>query len=226
MKIISLLILAAAFSGCAYAPTTQLQPGQRDTLKGSTFSVASHPKVNAVIQTGGKTAMFGAFAQPYFASEGARVMREDNIIDPAIAMSAAFEKDLQSTLGMQKVDGPRPYTGPGSDTFVKVSAQDLLKFYPQGDYVLDVDTAQWWLMYNMIDGYHVIYQSYSRLLDRKTGQPVASHACTFDSNKLQSDQPSYDEMLADHSALLKSFLGKAADKCTSEFLDILHGKSS
>lgn len=215
------LLPLLSISACAYTPQTSMEHAQ-SSLNGKTFSVVTYKTLDAKIQTAGKTMLFGQLANYHFASEGARVMREDGVPDPAIVTSQQVASQLTKDYNMHQVGTlGHVYTGPETMVGVETDIPALLKEYPQGDYLVDIDSQLWWMIYNIGDGYKVIYRGYNRLIDRATGQPVATRTCIFNSNDDEDDHPSYDEMLANKSERLKQYFAKAASKCAAEFIQNL-----
>lgn len=218
-RLVIACLAVAVLGGCAYVPSQTLDVAGQNKLKTKTFSSTSHHTLDVKVQTGGKTVLFGALAEPHFFSEGKRIMRENDIPDPAIATEQNIAAYLATQHKMKKVGQPQFYAGADADTPIKAAPTDLLAFYPDGDYLLDVDSNFWWMMYNLIDGYHVIYQSYTRLIDRQTGEPAVADMCVYDSNDNESDHPSYDEMLESKAAKLKAYLKAASEKCAKQFTE-------
>jgi len=90
----------------------------------------------------------------------------------------------------------------------------LVKIYPGADLILDVKTINW--MYNYYPTqwgkYHVNYAVRLRLLNGRTGDLIAQQLCKTDPTD-PANPPSLDGLRADHAALLKQLLHKAADTC-------------
>jgi hypothetical protein len=220
-------LAALAITACAYVPGVQLDAAQHNSLNNKTFSVVTHREINARVQTMGKTMMFGELAGPYYASQGQKLIRENNLPDPAVATATQIAASLTQRFGMQQVGTPgKLYNGDEPMGGVEADPADLLADYPEGDYLLDTDSLQWWMVYNIIDGYNVIYQSYTRLIDRKTGAVIAARPCVFSANADEDDHPSYDELLADKAARMKQYFTRASAKCSTEFILQLSPKAS
>jgi hypothetical protein len=93
----------------------------------------------------------------------------------------------------------------------------LVKAYPGADLILDVKTLNWMYLYypSQWSKYHVMYMARVRLIDGKTGALVAQHLCKVDPTD-PKNPPTSDALRADHAALLKQSLHKAADTCVSD----------
>lgn len=222
------LALAALFlASCAHVPQVNINSADLQSASGKTFTVAVHKAPDAKVQTGGKTALFGWMADPYFISEGARIQKEDNLSDPANVAADIIAAELSKNHGMTMVaKGPEYNVEEGKDSFVKVEPEYLTGFYKEGDYILDADTAMWWMMYNLGSGYDVFTQSYVRLIRRSDNQVVAAKACGFGVYHDLGERPSYDELLDNKGAKLNHYLVLAGEKCAKDFIAVLNGKPS
>lgn len=63
--------------------------------------------------------------------------------------------------------------------------------------------------------YRVMYTARVRLIDGKTGALMAQHLCKVEPTDAKNP-PTNDALRADHAALLKQYLHKAADTCVSD----------
>jgi len=62
----------------------------------------------------------------------------------------------------------------------------------------------------------------ARLIDASTGVRIAQAPCAYESN--DNDPPTYDEMLENHAARLKSMFLTATNSCSEVLQKALFGK--
>tara|TARA_R110000868_G_scaffold190862_2_gene434937 strand:+ start:3769 stop:4074 length:306 start_codon:yes stop_codon:yes gene_type:complete len=94
----------------------------------------------------------------------------------------------------------------------------MVKFYNNGDLLLDVDTRFWGLNTTGIN--NVWYISQIRLIDAYTKKDLAADTCTYKSSDIEpGSTPTYGELVDNNeAALLKQYLSNAAHYCASTFL--------
>jgi hypothetical protein len=102
----------------------------------------------------------------------------------------------------------------------KVASDDkvdvLIKEYPGVDFLIDTQTLNWMFVYYPSDWthYRVLYNARLRVIDTKSGKIIGESAC----KAMQGDEknpPTYDQLLANQAELLKKYLAKAGEECTS-----------
>jgi hypothetical protein len=159
--------------------------------------------------TAGKAA-FGLFGALAMVSAGNELVKSENIDDPAIEISAHLANDMAAKRSATLL--PVSHRIPTDD-----NPASLVKAYPGADVILDVKTINWMYSYYPSNWgkYHVTYAARVRLIDGKTGTLVAQHLCKIDPTD-PNDPPTNDALRADHAALLKQFLHKAAATCVSD----------
>ena len=93
----------------------------------------------------------------------------------------------------------------------------MLASNPGADYVLDVQTLNWSFAYFPTNWthYRVMYAARVRLIDATSKAVVAEAGCRSVPSD-DKDAPTYDQLLADKAALLKSHLAKAAAACADQ----------
>ncbi|MHA6206266.1 hypothetical protein ACXU4B_17700 [Dyella soli] len=199
--------LAVVVSGCVSAPTKSLDSGS--TFQGKHVVVTQYAKPDFSAMTPGKAA-FGLFGAMAMISAGNELVKSENIEDPAIEISDHLASDMA-------VKRSATILPASHQIAVDDNPSSLVKIYPGADVILDVKTINW--MYNYYPTnwgkYHVMYTARVRLIDGKTGALVAQHMCKVDPTD-PNDPPSNDALRADHAALLKQFLHKAANTCISD----------
>ena len=90
--------------------------------------------------------------------------------------------------------------------------------------VLDVETINWMFIYFPLDWshYRIMYVARARLIDANTGKRIAQAPCTYKSD--DKTPPTYDQMLADKAALLKTMLAAAANSCAEIWRKALYAQ--
>ncbi|WP_267226253.1 hypothetical protein [Dyella silvae] len=198
--------IAVVLSGCVSAPTKSLDSGS--ALQGKHVVVTQYAKPDFSAMTPGKAA-FGMFGAMAMVSAGNELVKSENIEDPAIEISEQIANDMAVKRSATVL--------PSSH---QIAADDnpasLVKIYPGADVILDVKTINWMYSYypTQWSKYHVFYAARVRLIDGKTGALVAQQLCKVDPTD-PNDPPTNDALRADHAALLKQFLHKAASTCVS-----------
>lgn len=222
LKSAKYLVAASLMTGCAYVPRETLTDSNVTDIKGNTFSVSKYKELTAVVSTPGITTVFGSLAAPHYMSEGARIQKEENISDPSWKLSEIVSNYLKSTYGMKPVGDGKFYVGSDSSA-MRPDASNILGFYKEGNYVLDVKGSNWSMLYNF-DGYSILYQGYGRLIERNTGKTIAQSVCVYNSKNGEKDHPSYDELMANHAALLKDYLNRVSEGCAKVYIEMLQQK--
>jgi hypothetical protein len=199
--------IATVLSGCVSAPTKSLDSSSN--LQGKHVVVTQYAKPDFSAMTPGKAA-FGVFGAMAMISAGNDLVKSENIEDPAIEISEHLASDMESKRSATVL--PASHAIATDD-----NPASLVKTYPGADVILDVKTINW--MYNYYPSqwgkYHVTYAARVRLIDGKTGALVAQHLCKIDPTD-PNDPPTNDALRADHAALLKQFLHKAANSCVND----------
>ena len=199
--------LAVVLSGCVSAPTKSLDPGS--TLQGKHVVVSHYAKPDFAAMTAGKAA-FGLVGGLAMVSAGNDLVKSEGIEDPAIEISQRLADVMAAKRSATLL--------PASN---KIATDDnpssLVKSYPGADLILDVKTLNWMYIYysSQWSKYHVMYMARVRLIDGKTGALVAQHLCKVDPTD-PKNPPTNDELRANHAAVLKQSLHKAADTCVSD----------
>jgi PBP1b-binding outer membrane lipoprotein LpoB len=203
-KIGYLAALAVVLTGCVSAPIKPMDSSAG--LQGKSVILTQYAKPDFAAMTPGKAVIgiFGAFAMIHAGNE---LVAKDNIADPSLEIGEQVANDLSAKDGIRILPNQRV-----------VAADDkpatLVKVYPDADLILDVKTINWMYSYypSQWGKYHVYYTVRMRLLNGRTGDLIAQQLCKTDPTD-PGNPPSVDGLRADHSALLKQLLHKAADTC-------------
>jgi hypothetical protein len=152
---------------------------------------------------------FGMIGAAAMISSGNKIVRENNVEDPANWISKELATSIQKKYGTRFQ---------GSRNVMNESPAVIAKTCSDVDYVLDVRTINWSFVYFPVNWgtYRVMYSSKVRLIDCKTGKVIAQgfHARVPDKSP---QSPSYDD-LVDHQATgLKRELQIGAAECLNHF---------
>ena len=201
--------MAVVLSGCAGAPTKPLASGS--TLQGKHIAVTQYAKPDFGAMTAGKAA-FGVFGAMAMIGAGNDLVKAEHIEDPAIEIGEHLANDMAEKHSATVL--------PASQHIATDAEKPpaLVKFYPDADLVLDVRTINWMFLYypSSWGRYHVMYVARVRLMDGKTGSLVAQHVCKVVFLGGGGNAPTKDELLANHAAMLKQTLHKAAATCVGD----------
>jgi hypothetical protein len=212
MKHLALATAAALLcTGCAGPKPVPLDLNAAVALKGQEVAVtarAEKPGFTAMTPLKAQLALVGAFLM---IKDGNEIVRNNNVPDPAVAISKALAKHLEQTRGMGVVS---PAINVSSDDPEHLSAA----VNGMAKYVLDVNTTNWMFTYIPTEWnrYEVTYMAMGRLIDAETKKVVASAFCK-DTPESNGDAPTYDQLVANNAAWLKKKLAHAADNCIATF---------
>lgn len=208
-KKVSVALIAASLVGCVSVNQIPLSPDTATTLKNREVVMGKRAKPDFGAMTAGKAAfaLVGAFAM---ISAGNQIVSHNNIQDPALYIEQKLSADMSSRYGTK--------VSPASVLLTSDDVQSIAKNDAGADLVLDVRTINWSFAYfpTTWNKYRVIYSSRLRLIDARNGKVVAEGGCARVPEETP-DAPTYDELLANDAARLKSELKKAADFCVGEF---------
>ncbi|MBN2785359.1 MAG: hypothetical protein JXR25_11065 [Pontiellaceae bacterium] len=213
MNIKNLLIsamLVLSLSGCA-TKTVQLTSSVGGAYRGKSITYAVHETPDFSAMTADK-AMFGGIGGVAMVSKGNKIIRENDVADPAIAIASSLIRDLAVRYNLvvmpprQKTDSKKP--------------AELAKEYGYADLVLDVQTFNWGFSYLPMDwdSYRILYFSRLKLIDTNTAKVIASGAFKYDS-KDRGFTPSYGQLTNNKAEGLKMGLKKAETACIQDYRD-------
>ncbi len=217
MKKILCLTSLLALCGCANVAVVKPEAGSLAAYRSANLAVVTYKKPAFLAVTwgaaglgpGGVAAMIGA---------GANITGNHHVPDPALAIadkvSARVAEELKPA-SSQTIASPKE--GP-------LSLPDISTLAGNKGLVLDVATLGWSFNYFSLDWshYHVMYAGIGRLTDAATGKLVAQVPCKYDTED-EKDPPSYDDLVANDAAILKTKLAAASDSCTDTIVKGLLG---
>ena len=170
-----------------------------------------------MLATGGGTAAaaLGFFGPAHdsghsMVDAGARLIADDQIEDPAIRITTGLVDGLQSTYGLTLV----PNDGAPNPDKSDMSA--VRQRYPSADLLLEFRTVEWRTFYFLdLSHYDVWYHAKARLIDLNTGSTLLSGACARRPTRTP-DSPTFDQLLADHGARIRSAFESTAQNCLAD----------
>jgi len=185
-----------------------------DAYQGQPLTLIVHKKASFLAMTSGKAAfaMFGALAA---LSEGDKVVKDNNIADPAGAIADRIGTELAGRLKT-----PAPVT---VSEFDEDSNTDIAKAAGGKGLAFYVEAVGWGFSYYSTSWghYHVNYDARMRLVDAATGQTIAQAPCKYETG--EDGAPDYDTMMADNAAFIKKVMASAADSCVAVVEDKMLG---
>jgi len=204
-KLCLVLVTSVVMYGCATLNQKPLD-SKATNLSGTTVTYTARVKPSFAAMTAGKAAfaMIGAVAM---ISAGNNIISHNKVPDPADTIASGLAKELESDYGATLV---MPPIGVDEDSPSQIAARTK----GAARFVIDAQTINWSFGYFPTDWnhYRVIYVAKVRIIDIQKKTVVAEGFCKHipDSNL---NAPTYDELLADEAAGLKSRLNDIANEC-------------
>jgi hypothetical protein len=156
---------------------------------------------------------------PIAIDKGNRLVRENSIPDPALAVSAKLVPMLQERL---KPSSTKTFADVGPKANDESSVSRLAD---NNGVVADVQTLDWQLTFFPFSAHYSVFVVIRvRLLDARTTAVLAQARCLYHSPK--DGAPTYDQMVDDHATLLKSMLVTATTSCSATIQNELFGNGT
>jgi hypothetical protein len=188
------LILGA----CVSTRTTGVSNDSASTMHGKSIAISQRAKPDFSAMTAGK-AMFGLVGAVAMICAGNKIVVDNNIEDPAPFIADQLRQALENKYDLVTV----ALTAPLADT---MDTGKLASLYAAGDFVLDVQTANWSFLYRPdLTHYRVLYSVKVRLIETHGAKLLAEAFCYRKDND-NKNPPTHEELLANQAALLKSRL--------------------
>ena len=210
--------LMGMLAGCVSTRNIPLTDDVTNNIIGNSVTKVSREKPDFGAMTARKE-MFGALGGVFGGalggvstiSAGNKIIKENEVEDPANYISEALIKDLSQKYNLNVIDMDNTIA-----SSKKVS--ELSKQYGDVDLLIDVRTINWMFSYFPTDwdNYRVSYSAKLRLIDTHNNKVLAEGFCSRVPDKTDSS-PTYDELLANKATRLKEELKVAADYCIQEF---------
>jgi len=188
-----------------------LSPEVAGTFSGKTLGVTRRAeKPSFIAMTAGK-AGFALLGTAAMAGDGNKMVRENQIADPADMVEAALVPALVQQYGViLKAEGATAIT-PGNDIKQIVAAQ------PGADIILDIRSLGWQYAYapTRWGSYWVGYAVEAKLIEPASGKVLAYQSCSNNSQK-HAVQPTRDQLVGNGAQLLKDVLGYLSWNCIQQ----------
>lgn len=214
MKIVIIsAVLIATLSGCA-TKTIPLTSSVGSAYRGKSITYAVHEeKPSFYAMTAGKSMCGGAGAAA-MVCEGNEIIRENNVPDPAVTISATLVNDLATKYDLVVIQ-------PTKKTSSTKTAQ-VASDYGNADLVLDVKTKSWGFAYLPMNwnNYRIMYNAKLKLIDTKKTVELASRSVSYNSIN-DNKHPSYNQLIDNDAVGLKQELEKAKTHCIIDFRKII-----
>jgi len=219
MNLQRLLFQIAAFSIIAFLCGEQTLSAGGTThiqgVDGKSILLVQRPDPGfELVTSGGSVAGAFAFFGPGHSAggrsaiqdAGRRVVADDQIEDPSVALGAALVGDMAVAYGLQV-----------SDENARIVQDDkeleAIRKSKQIDLILEVYTEAWRTYYFLdFKHYDVWYYAKVRLIDGRTGSVIRSAKCARKPDKTASS-PTINELLADNGLKLRAAVEKAKQLC-------------
>jgi hypothetical protein len=194
--------------GCVSIEHKPLASSGLEALRGREATIGVRDKPDFSAFTPGKAA-FGLIGAAAMIEAGNRIVRANNVEDPARVMARTLVAELGERHGVTLA----PET-------VRIGSDDvpaIAKSYPKADLLLDVRTINWnYAYYPTAWGrYRVMYSARVRLIDIKRATVLAEGACS----RVPDDAakaPTEEELLANNAERLKAEIFASAHACLQQ----------
>ena len=207
----AILGLAVLMTGCAPIKLVTAPEASLNSLKGAPLTTVTFEKTDVTALTAGK-AMFGALGGAAMVAAGNGIIKDNEVPDPAHAIAARLSPKVGERLAVSATQATAP------QKVNKETEKDLAAHAGGKGVVLDVKTVNWMFAYFPTNWthYRVTYVARARLVDAGTGKLVAQVPCTYVSDD-ETTAPTYDQLLENKAALLKTKLETAGNACAEIF---------
>jgi hypothetical protein len=207
-RFLAVTLCAAVLSGCAAPQPQRIDPRAIDGLREQTASTSTREVPGFVALTATKAA-FALAGGLVALSEGNRLIAENQVADPAVAIAAGLRLSLEQKYGMRFTDTPVPLSSDDPESIAKAVAGKTR-------YMLDVRSEGWSFGYFPTDWthYRVMYGARARLIDTETKTVIAEGVCRH-APESNEGAPTYDQLLDNKAMLLKQTLTTIATGCVT-----------
>jgi hypothetical protein len=210
--------IALVVSGCASVNIQPIDIKSVAALKNQSLSHTTREKPSFTAFTAGK-AVFGMLGGALMISEGNKIVKENDVPDPANSIAVGLAKALGEKYGTKFSGNTVIVTTDEAEQIADVSKASA-------KFVLDVETVNWSFIYFPTNWarYRVIYTARARLIDTEAKKVVAEGFC----NRIpqpDANAPTYDELVANSAAGLKSELSLATEECINSFRKEMLGET-
>ena len=178
-------------TGCVSTKRIPLSNADRSALNGKVAKLSVYAPPTFIAATAGKAAVGGLVGSALMMSSGNKLVRDNNVQDPARSIAQQIGGYLADQYGLV-VDTAAP------DVADSHSIRALVKTYHDCDLILDVETIGWGCVYYPMHWtkYRVVYGARLRLIEPATGRILAQDKYQI-TPEYREDAPSYDDLTRD-----------------------------
>jgi hypothetical protein len=202
-----LLFASILGTGCISVTPIPLTKESESELRQRTVVLARYEKPSFYAFEGHPAA--GLLGLLVASGVGKKMLEQNKIVDPASQIGDEFGQALTEKYEVKVSGLNRP----------EVDFEDidrLVKYYQEGDIILDVKTLDWGIGFQMPAGYWLTYHARLRLIDRASQKILAQERCSRPRESL-GGATSFDEIRENEAAALKQALLDAVRACTAYF---------
>lgn len=212
MKKFLLLVICFSLAGCAATQNKPADPATLAELKGKKVVLVQRESPSFVAMTSGK-GMFAVAGVGAAVAAGNKLVKEKNIVDPAMNIATSLGKTLNSRFGATMA-------GKTSGVASSDNLNEIIGLAGNSDYALDVVTNGWTYIYDGFNfsDYFVGYSARVRLVDVRTSEVVSSGFCAYDAKKAGKSAVTHDALLRNDAAYIKQELADATRICTEQLI--------
>ncbi|MEK8032621.1 hypothetical protein AACH06_17510 [Ideonella sp. DXS29W] len=199
-------LVVGMLAGCASYEKRPMTQESAKALRGQSVAVTARKAPDFTAMTPAKAA-FGLLGAAAMISEGNGIIASNQVADPASTIAAQLTAAIGANYGTTSSSNAVA-TDKDDAPSIAASATSADRF------VIDVQTINWSFVYfpSSWGRYRVIYTAKARLIDAQSKSVIAEGFC----KRIPEDAtnaPSYDELLNNQAARLKSELSLAAEEC-------------
>ena len=208
MQRIACFIIVISVVGCASVSHIKNQSLGSADLRNQSIGLTARKSPDFTAMTTGKTMIPLGYLLAKEAGRG--LVSEQGVQDPKLIITSALSRALEERYNVKVI---RPEIETSSDDPGSVSDQ----FSNNIAYVLDVRTTNWYFAPINVwsSGYVVRYTTIVSIIEKRTRSVVAQAACDKYSD-LSNKAPTYDALVANDAALLKTILAASASACAEQ----------
>ncbi|MGI9289048.1 MAG: hypothetical protein ACR2P1_26990 [Pseudomonadales bacterium] len=212
MKKLLLTIVCLSVVSCAATQNQPVNPETLATLKGKSLTLIQRESPTFVAMTSGK-GMFAVAGVGAAAAAGNKLVKDNEIADPAMDISSSLAQALTTRHGL-KLQGQSAGVTASNDM------HDIVKLADGSEYALDVVTNGWSYIYDgfKFSDYFVGYSAKLRLIEVNTSKVISGGFCAYDAKKAGKSPVVHEKLLENNAAYIKQEISDAADFCTQQFI--------
>jgi hypothetical protein len=210
---VSCVLLALVTAGPAFGrdKVLPLAPEVATALTGKTLGVTRRAeKPSFIAMTAGK-ATFAVLGVAAMAADGNKLVKDNQIADPADIIEANLVAALVKQYGLVPNPAGTSTITPGNDLKQIIAAQ------PGADLILDIRTIGWQYAYGSThwSSYWVSYAVETKLIEASSGKQLTHQSCSSSTQK-HAVQPSKEQLVENQAQLLKDVLGHLSWNCVQQ----------